>query len=71
MTKSDGTIEAESAQLTIVQLTHVRRQLRGALAREEVLRKAMKTIAETMPGDPYALAQAALVAVEHMPEVRP
>lgn len=66
-----STTEAESNALALVQLTHVRRQLRGALAREEVLRKAMKTIAETMPGDPYQIAQAALVAVEHMPEVRP
>lgn len=69
--KSDGTIEAEGTTLSLVQLTHVRRQLRGALAREEVLRKALRVIAETVPGDPYQIAQAALVAVEHMPEVRP
>lgn len=69
--KSDGTIEAESNALALVQLTHVRRQLRGALAQRDVLAKALKCIAETMPGDPYQIAQAALVAVEHMPEVRP
>lgn len=69
--KSDGTIEADSNALALVQLTHVRRQLRGALAREEVMRKALTLIAETMPGDPYSIAQNAIVAVVNMPEVRP